>query len=423
MNRKFFRNWIYGGLCLWAVLQPLSIAGANLAIGVIAAGILVQAFIERSWPLRRGADRKGSASSRSALGAICAPGALEKPLWIYVLVGILVSALGTGFGKSLGQIGKDSQMLADFYIFSAAFAAVAEDAVLGYWAAGFAAAALLGLGQFALWRWDKPAADAFNNFIAPSHFWSALYVSLRAHGTISPVSFGEIMAMAVLGALALRITRRKTGQKAGALSAGFLLLALAALALSGTRGAWLGFFAGAATLFFLEPRLAATETIAAAAAIIIVVFLSPRFSHVDGGLNLKEPSFADHLSLWKTGWHMFLDHPLFGVGLSHFSTLFPQYHSVPFEGEIHFGNAHNLYLHQMAERGLAGLAALLLLLGTMARRAWLLRRKSFYGLWFLIWIIAFLFMNITEAALQVGMVWMPTLALYCWMERSAQSQA
>jgi len=403
MNKQFFRNWIYGGLCLWALLQPLSIAGANLAIAVIAAGVIVQALAERSWPLRRGA--------------------LEKPLWIYVLVGVLVSAVGTGFGKSLGQIGKDSQMLADFYIFSAAFSAVDAGAVLGCWAAGFAAAALLGLGQFALWRWDKPAAGAFNRLIAPSHFWSALYVSLRAHGTIHPVTFGEIMAMAVLGALALRITRRKAGQSAGAPSAVFLLLALAALALSGTRGAWLGFFAGAATLFLLEPRFAAPETVAAAAAIVAVVFLSPRFSHAEGSLNVAGPSFADHLSLWKTAWRMFLDHPFFGVGLSHFSTLFPRYHAVPFEGEIHFGNAHNLYLHQMAERGLAGLAALLLLLGTMARRAWLLRRESFYGLWFLIWIIAFLFLNLTESALQVGMVWMPTLALYCWMERSARSRA
>ncbi|HVA67202.1 MAG TPA: O-antigen ligase family protein [Elusimicrobiota bacterium] len=398
MDRRFFKNWIYGGLCLWAVLQPLSIAGANLAIAVIAAGVLAQACIEHSWPLRHGA--------------------LEKPLWIYVLAGVLVSALGAGFGKSLGQIGKDSQMLADFYIFSAAFAAADGASILAFWAAGFSIAAILGLGQFALWRWDRPAAGAFNRLIAPSHFWSALYVSLRAHGTIHPVTFGEIMAMAVLGALALRISRRRAGQRAGALSAGFLLLALAALALSGTRGAWLGFFAGAAAIFLLEPRFAAPETVAAAAAIAAVVFLSPRFSHAEGSLNVKGPSFADHLSLWKTAWHMFLDHPLFGVGLSHFSTLFPKYHSVPFEGEIHFGNAHNLYLHQMAERGLAGLAALLLLLGTMARRAWLLRRKSFYGLWFLIWIIAFLFLNLTESALQVGMAWMPTLALYCWMERS-----
>ncbi|MDE2313107.1 MAG: O-antigen ligase family protein, partial [Elusimicrobia bacterium] len=287
--------------------------------------------------------------------------------------------------------------------------------------AGFSAAALLGLGQFALWRWNRPAAHAFNRVIAPFHFWSALYISLRAHGTIHPVSFGEIMAMAVLGALAWRISRRKEGKNTGPASAGFLLLAVAALALSGTRGAWLGFLAGAAALFLLEPRLALPETLAAVAAIVAVVFLSPRFSHAEGSLNIKGPSFADHLSLWKTAWRMFLDHPLFGVGLSHFSTLFPQYHSVPFEGEVHFGNAHNLYLHQMAERGLAGLAALILLLGTMVRRAWLLRRKSFYGLWFLIWIIAFLFLNITESALQVGMVWMPTLALYCWMESSAQT--
>jgi len=84
-----------------------------------------------------------------------------------------------------------------------------------------------------------------------------------------------------------------------------------------------------------------------------------------------------HLELWKAAWRMFKDRPILGAGLSNYNTLFGHYHSLPFAGRPSWGNAHDTCLFQMAERGLIGLAAL-----------------------------------------QVGMVWMPTLALYCWMGRS-----
>jgi O-antigen ligase len=394
----FFKRWILVGLCLWAFAQPLSIAGTNISLAIILAGLL------------------GSWAFTGTFPSLRDP--LEKPLWIYFLIAILASVFGGNLRQSLIPISKDGQMLCDFYIFSAAFALEGGAAVLGFWAAGFSLAALLGLGQFAIWRFALVRAEAFNALIAKSHFWSSIYAGNRAHGAIHPVTFGEIMGMAVLGSLAYRAQKRRTSGKAGFLSALVSLAAFSALALSGTRGAWVGFLVGALFLVILEFRAIWPEALAAVALLVAQFFFSPRFAR-GNAFNPKEASFGDHLSLWKAAWRMFLDHPILGVGSGRFSAFFGRYHSLPFEGQATWGNAHNLYLHQLAERGLLGFAALALLLGTMMLQAWniCLRSRSFLSLWFLSWFFALLVMNLTESAFQVGMVWMPTLALYCWMRR------
>lgn len=403
---NFFKKWILFSLGAWAIFQPLSIAGANIAIALILCGLLGQATTLK----------KNFYGSRDPL---------EKPLWIYFFVGILAGLWNGGFKQSLGPVAKDGQMILDLYVFLAAFAVEGSSATLGFWALGFSLTALLGLAQFSLWRWDLSQAQAFNALIAPSHFWSAIYASNRAHGAIHPVSFGDIMVLAALGTLAWRAHQRKTGQGPGIVSSLVGLTMILALALSGTRGAWIGFMAGTVLLVVLEFKFILPEALIAAALIATQFFFSPRFAGAVQALNPKESSFKDHLSLLKTAWRMFLDHPLFGVGPGHFSDFFGRYHSLPFEGQPSWGNAHDLYLHQLAERGLVGFAALTLVLATMALQSWknYRRDRSFLSLWFLCWIFAFLVMNVSETAFQVGMVWMPTLALYCWMSQSHSSKS
>ncbi|HOX22664.1 MAG TPA: hypothetical protein PLL10_04305, partial [Elusimicrobiales bacterium] len=80
-------------------------------------------------------------------------------------------------------------------------------------------------------------------------------------------------------------------------------------------------------------------------------------------------------------------------------------HPAPMSGdgnEFGLGNIHNLYLQQAAERGLAGLAALLALLGTMlyAGIVWLRRKLDGDTLWFAAALPAFLVMNLTETSFQ-----------------------
>jgi putative inorganic carbon (HCO3(-)) transporter len=69
--------------------------------------------------------------------------------------------------------------------------------------------------------------------------------------------------------------------------------------------------------------------------------------------------------LWTVAWRMTEDHPLIGVGLSNFQTHAPDYVRRP--GSLEFVElivdrphvVHNLYLQQLAETGIVGLALLL----------------------------------------------------------------
>ncbi len=409
MNRDFCKKLVAFSLGLWALAQPLSIAGANIAIALVLLGLL-------GYGLGLGGAGKGQARFPSLRSP------LEKPLWIYWLAAALCCAAGVNWRAGLGELGKEAQMIWDFYIFSAAFALAPEAQILAPGAAAFVLASVLGAAQFWTSRHPQSAlASAMTRASASARFWAWLAPYYRAHASVHPVTYGEIMGFALLGGLAYAADKRRKAQAPGVLAELFCLAAGAGLVLSLTRGALAGFTAGLLLMLALGawrglwPELAAMAAGAAA-----FVLAKPRALGRLKAFNAHESSAAVHVELWRVAWRMFKDRPFLGAGLSNYNTLFGRYHSLPFAGEPSWGNAHNLYLFQLAERGLVGFAALSLLLGTMIVQAWRRARRApdFVNLWFLSWMAAFLVMNLTESALQVGMVWMPTLALYCLMERS-----
>lgn len=86
--------------------------------------------------------------------------------------------------------------------------------------------------------------------------------------------------------------------------------------------------------------------------------------------------WGNRVPLWQAAWQMFLDHPFWGVGPGGFSILVDPY-SVSLEhppwvtpDPRHTPWAHNLYLEVLAERGLAGLATLILVGFSLFRVVW-----------------------------------------------------
>jgi len=72
------------------------------------------------------------------------------------------------------------------------------------------------------------------------------------------------------------------------------------------------------------------------------------------------PSNYVRFSLWKAGWKIFLDHPVFGVGDIDLAVLYKQYKS-KYEKEIQ-GHMHNNFVHILVTMGLFGLLAFCYLL-------------------------------------------------------------
>jgi O-antigen ligase len=90
------------------------------------------------------------------------------------------------------------------------------------------------------------------------------------------------------------------------------------------------------------------------------------------------------------------------VGPANVKNAFSLYHPEPLGVQDSWSSLHNLYLHQLAERGLAGLAALLALFGGMFALALKNFRaeRNAYTLWALTVLPAWFVMNLTEISFQ-----------------------
>jgi O-antigen ligase len=74
----------------------------------------------------------------------------------------------------------------------------------------------------------------------------------------------------------------------------------------------------------------------------------------------QDYSTAERLAHWFAGLHMFVDHPILGVGIGNYPDAYPRYFITIFTDPL--GHAHNYYINIAAETGLIGLMAFILFL-------------------------------------------------------------
>lgn len=80
----------------------------------------------------------------------------------------------------------------------------------------------------------------------------------------------------------------------------------------------------------------------------------------------KESSFRGRSSEMLSGFHMFLDHPFFGVGIGNYETRYHEYASrIGLETRTEVRQAHSLYVETAAETGLSGLITFSGLFGSL----------------------------------------------------------
>jgi O-antigen ligase len=129
-----------------------------------------------------------------------------------------------------------------------------------------------------------------------------------------------------------------------------LPIALWALVVSQTRGAWIGALAGLATVAVARaPRL--LWLVGAG----VLALLVARPSSLANRLTLTDASSVDRYYMWQAGIDMVLERPVFGMGPGMILTSYPRYRwpEAPNRDAPHL---HNNMLQIAAERGLPGLA-------------------------------------------------------------------
>jgi len=377
---------------------PVSIAGSNLGWGLVVFALLSRLCFGRNIPWSRHHS------------------AVEVPLLAYLTAAALACALGVLPRYSFSFLVKDAHKVWIYAVYSIGLAALIEEGPAAVWtvpvalAAGLAVSATVGLWQ---------------TFSSAGPLWT------RARGFMHPVTFGEQMALGALGAFCYaELSPRADRVRAPAIA----LLALSSLALffSQTRGAILALAAGFfAIACFAAPGRCQRRAAVAGVASLIATFASdllPTGRSLIESIS-RQPAAANpqlaRWTLWKVSFRMFLNHPLFGVGINNYREQFTRYFSGTVDGEAAFGTAHNLYLHQTAERGLVGAAALAWLLIALWRRSLQRTRRTPdpVGIWAFGSTAAFLAMNCTEVALQVEQLWMLFFLIWIFAEQRSQAVA
>lgn len=374
---------VAAALVLCSLVLPVSIAGSNIALVLLALALLARA--------RTGGSRMVRTwRAEPALAALA----------LYAAAGLLAAALSAAPAASLRDAVKDLHRLWSLGLFAAALSLEPETPLRPALGLSFGAMALFGIIQ-TVFRGNMDG------------------MLLRAHGFVHPVVYGEMMALAVLGGACVLL--RPTAKAPRRLAAVFTALAFAALLFSQTRMALIGAFAGFALVAMLEPRarrwaLPVLLLVGIAAAAWEFLPVGGRsLSSAFGTYDPKNPQQARWI-LWRVAERVFRDHPATGAGPGGYRRLFRAYHAGALDGETDWGSAHNLYLHQLAERGVAGGAALLILCGVLTARAVQAARKDAdtRALWSAGAVTAFLAMSMTETSFQNEQFAALFLLIWAW---------
>ena len=295
-------------------------------------------------------------------------------------------------------------------------------ALRGYlWGAGTAVG--FGLCQYLFWTYayPDPPVDVWGLGVR----WTS-YLTLyddRVHGTLNPLTYAEALLPALLcyTVVFLEQTRTDASPLRWDRVARWFAIVIAAgttLLLNQERGPWIGAFAGIVVILCLHHR---RKFIALPLLVLLpVLVLNPGVrarlataTQVVSGLD-SEDSMSVRLTFWRRGMFIIRNNLLHGIGHGQIGKVSQQYESrcADFPPNPHFikSDLHNLFLQETAEKGLPGLAAILFLLGTLVRSAWIAYRRSFHqrsmsdiypvnvSLAFLAFFIAFPVFNVTERA-------------------------
>ncbi|MCC6904727.1 MAG: O-antigen ligase family protein [Anaerolineae bacterium] len=151
-----------------------------------------------------------------------------------------------------------------------------------------------------------------------------------------------------------------------------------ALVMSWSRGAWLGFGAGALAMLFAWPRRAWLGVLLVGGGLLIGAFAlqygllpAPVASRLTGftevfqsfdarGADINDANFSvlERLAHWQAAEEMARFQPWIGVGFGNYEPVYPAYALANWPAPL--GHAHNIYLNTLAETGIIGLAAYLL---------------------------------------------------------------
>ena len=296
---------------------------------------------------------------------------------------------------------------------------------------------------FALWATDGLVQWHWGSDLLGIPLWDTRVVG----------PFGDNLRMSVMMGIMLPVILYPLSKRWPWISILVLALLTLVIALSGARASLVfAILTGAGLLFWLPrwpQRLALL--VACAGVIVFASMESPQLKQrmvnannaqfpqsrteiSEQGLYQELDTFlSGRLTIWETGWHMFTQHPLIGIGAGAFDEAYDAYATRPDDpfrstGAQPISHAHQLYVSAAAETGSIGLICLATLIALSFRWYRALtpaaRRQAYPFAYSLL--VAFFPMN-SQHGIFIGWWFFTLLLLYCAMlvagERTNSSPA
>jgi putative inorganic carbon (HCO3(-)) transporter len=417
-------GWAWGLLALGAVVSGLALARLpllwavlGLLIAVLAVGTLIDPLVGVGVTLILGPTKPltdyfvpalpldaGQIALIVTLGAWFLHAARRKritiprtPLTLPLLIFIGAAGLSTlnalSLGFALKELIKWGQLLIMLWLVIDLAGERRWPVVVGLVLAAAAIQALIGVWQFGI-RGEGPEHflilddrfyRAYGTFEQPNPYGGfiglalplAVGLALAALGRWAEVAWARLKTIGgrlfdLWGVARAALNRHVAALLALGALAGLLL---AALLMSWSRGAWLGFGAAVVVIALAWPRrwwvgvaLVGGGLLLGAAALrfnLLPASISTRLTGFTDfvqtfdvrGVDINSANYAvlERLAHWQTAQEMARYHPILGVGFGNYEPVYPGYALINWEAAL--GHAHNYYLNLLAETGVIGLAA------------------------------------------------------------------
>jgi O-antigen ligase len=286
--------------------------------------------------------------------------AQQWPLWHPVLaftVATLLSAFASGHVDGSLIASKTLWLALALYVTADALQDAREgDRFVSWLALSAVIAALAGLVQVAACPVPEPAGGLARWFFHRCDRARAFY---SIYMTLS----------GVLNIVLLATLPRVLPGGFRSWSAPVWLVTAAGLAMTYTRGAWLGLAAGAAA-FLPMSRRGRWALLAILVVLPTLLFFGPReLSHRFRSMSdPDEAGIKERIYMWRSGVSMWREHPLLGWGPGGVKREYTRY-ALPEAFKKRTGHVHNTPLQILVERGVLGLACWLAIWIAFYRRA------------------------------------------------------
>src|SRR5919106_3550120 len=196
--------------------------------------------------------------------------------------------------------------------------------------------------------------------------------AFRVHGTMSIcMTFAGILMLSALVVMAQLLFFPRGRWFWGLV--GSLALLIAALVMTHTRGAWIGFAAGGALILGCGQKRLLLVLPVAAVAIFLAAPGAVR-ARIRSIVDPQDVTARERLYMWGSGLQMIRDHPWTGVGIRGVKNVYPAYKH-PDAVRDQRGHLHNNFIQIAAERGLIGMACWLWIWVAFYRDTWTAVRR------------------------------------------------